>query len=160
MSYVSVCLSAISLHESCMNRSINNTAYSASDIGRKMWGFLCNCCIREVYSVKHEQIRYNGLTSSGSACSVYLEGTRSHNEGHISTPACYLLVSSVPLCNYTVHEGCLLWWPFSCVCMCGPHVLLAIETHCATSRELPRLVCIRSAKVYGHILCTNLYRCK
>ena len=29
---------------------------------------------------------------AGSACSVYLEGTRSHNEGHVSTLACYLLL--------------------------------------------------------------------
>ncbi|CAI8027113.1 hypothetical protein GBAR_LOCUS15519 [Geodia barretti] len=28
----------------------------------------------------------------GSACSVYLEGTRSHNEGRVSTPTCYLLL--------------------------------------------------------------------
>ena len=30
------------------------------------------------------------LTSTGSTRSVYLEGTRSHNEGRVSTPACYL----------------------------------------------------------------------
>ena len=28
------------------------------------------------------------------AFSVYLEGTRSHNEGRVSTPACYLLLYS------------------------------------------------------------------
>ena len=32
------------------------------------------------------------LTSTASARSVYLAGTRSHNEGHVSTPACYLLL--------------------------------------------------------------------
>ena len=32
-----------------------------------------------------------GSTSSRSACSVYLGGTRSHNECRLSTPACYLL---------------------------------------------------------------------
>ena len=30
---------------------------------------------------------------TGSACSVYLEGTRGCNEGRVSTPACYLLLS-------------------------------------------------------------------
>ena len=32
------------------------------------------------------------LTSTGSTCSVYLEGTISHNERRVSTPACYLLL--------------------------------------------------------------------
>ena len=31
-------------------------------------------------------------TSTGSARSVYLEGTRYHNEGRVSTLACYLLL--------------------------------------------------------------------
>ena len=31
------------------------------------------------------------LTSTRSTRSVYLEGTRSHNEGYVSTPPCYLL---------------------------------------------------------------------
>ena len=35
---------------------------------------------------------HTGLTQTGSACSVYLEGTRSHNEWRVSTPACYLLL--------------------------------------------------------------------
>ena len=30
--------------------------------------------------------------STGPACSVYLEGTGSHNEWRVSTPACYLLL--------------------------------------------------------------------
>ena len=34
----------------------------------------------------------NYANSTGPACSVYLEGTRSHNEGRVSTPACYLLL--------------------------------------------------------------------
>ena len=29
---------------------------------------------------------------AASTRSVYLEGTRSRNEGHVSTPACYLLL--------------------------------------------------------------------
>ena len=32
------------------------------------------------------------LTSTGSTRSVYLEGTRSHNEGRVSTSTCYLLL--------------------------------------------------------------------
>ena len=31
-------------------------------------------------------------TSTGSSRSVYLEGARNHNEGRVSTPACYLLL--------------------------------------------------------------------
>ena len=31
--------------------------------------------------------------STGPACSVYLEGTTTHNEGRVSTPACYLLLA-------------------------------------------------------------------
>ena len=40
------------------------------------------------------------LTSTASARSAYLAGTRSHNEGRVSTPACYLLLylARVRLC--------------------------------------------------------------
>ena len=45
---VSVCLSASYLTSRAINRSTDNTTYSASDKGRNMWGFLWNCCIREL----------------------------------------------------------------------------------------------------------------
>ena len=34
----------------------------------------------------------NMVTSSGSTCSVYLEGTKSQSEGRVPIPACYLLL--------------------------------------------------------------------
>ena len=42
-----------------------------------------------------EQAQYankHRLTSTGSACSVYLGGTTGHNEWRVSTPTCYLLL--------------------------------------------------------------------
>ena len=41
---------------------------------------------------------------TGSACSVYLEGTRSHNEGRVSTLTCYLLLylASVRLSDHGI----------------------------------------------------------
>ena len=41
---------------------------------------------------RSQYANYHRLTSTGSACSVYLEGKRSLNEGCVSTPACYLLL--------------------------------------------------------------------
>ena len=42
----------------------------------------------ESYGVKHKRkSQYVRLTLSGSACSVHLEGTRSHNNGRVSTPS-------------------------------------------------------------------------
>ena len=58
-------------------------------------------------------------TGLWSACSVYLEGTRSHNEGHISTPACYLLLSLAhvrPSASYVLagdHKRILIAQPLN-----------------------------------------------
>ena len=41
----------------------------------------------------HQANMQNSTGLHGSARSVYLEGTRNHNEGHVSTPTCYLLLS-------------------------------------------------------------------
>ena len=65
---------------------VNKTTYSASGIGQKVCGVLSETAGFESYGVKYKR------TSSGSASSVYLEGIRSHNDGRISTPACYLLL--------------------------------------------------------------------
>ena len=65
---------------------VNKTTYSASGIGQKVCGVLSETAGFESYGVKYKR------TSSGSASSVYLEGIRSHNDGRVSTPACYLLL--------------------------------------------------------------------
>ena len=92
---VCVCLSLHSTSQA-INRSTNNTTYSASDKGRKLCRLFSETAAFESYGVKHERKRqnanYNRLTSSGSACSAYLERIRSHNERSVSTAACYLLL--------------------------------------------------------------------
>ena len=96
LSFVSVSLYDISLHEPsitpqtipCIQRRIKVEKYV---------GFSLKLLHSRVNGVKHSEkanmlILYNKLTSSGSACSVYLEGTRCHSEGCVSTPTCYLLL--------------------------------------------------------------------
>ena len=71
-----------------MNRSTNNTRYSASGIGRNVCRVFSETAAFESYGVKHERKgQKNRLTSSGFALFVYPEGTKSHNEGRVSTPA-------------------------------------------------------------------------
>ena len=52
--------------------------------------------VERSYSIKYKQksqyANCNRLTLCRSACSVCLEGTRSHNEGRVSTSACCLLL--------------------------------------------------------------------
>ena len=54
-----------------------------------------HCTANAILSLRKMRIRLyfaQAYTSTGSACSVYLEGTRSHNEWRVSTLACYLLL--------------------------------------------------------------------
>ena len=74
-------------HLRAINRSTNDTTYSSSDSawhkGRKICGAFSESA---AFGVKKERKRqYANL-------GVYLEGTRSHSEGRVSTPACYLLL--------------------------------------------------------------------
>ena len=52
-----------------------------------------NDCVREICREnKRNMHNSTGLTATWSARSVYLGGSGSHNEWHVSTPACYLLL--------------------------------------------------------------------
>ena len=71
----------VCLTSRAINRSTNDITYSASD--KIICGVLSETTAFGSYGVH---------ARAGSACSVYLEGTRSHREGRVSTPACYLLL--------------------------------------------------------------------
>ena len=107
-----VCLS-VTLHLTSRTsvRPRNDTIYPTGDEGQKICGvFSENAPLqswsasgivrlmrsRPFYPCGRRACAYNyfqqALTSTGSACSVYLEGTRSHNEGRVSTLACCLLL--------------------------------------------------------------------
>ena len=95
---LSVCLLPRHLTSRAMNHSTNSTRYSASGIGQRvwrLWGF-AETAVLESYSMKHKRknqyANWNRHSSSGFTLSLYLEGTRSHNEGRVSTPAWYLLL--------------------------------------------------------------------
>ena len=81
---LSVCVSP--LLNIPLHRSTSKTTYSASGIGQKVCGVFSETAGFESYGVMQKR------TSSVSTCSVYLEGIRSHNDGRVSTPACYLLL--------------------------------------------------------------------
>ena len=110
-----VCLSTHILELQATRRPISDTNGCRSTRARNVKERLCwNDCVREretgtvaervawpnpsincahAYIIIRVRIARRAADfDTGSARSVYVEGTRNHNEGHVSTPAGYLLL--------------------------------------------------------------------
>ena len=98
---LSVCLLPSFLPQRATERpNCNTNEFSATLALFKNGNFRKSAAFKS-YRVKtkstSQYANYHRHTSTGSARSVYLEGTRSHNEGRVSTHASYLLLSLVPV---------------------------------------------------------------
>ena len=88
-----------------INDSLKETAAVLSDaapVTVGVWALFSQNlrCLQEMLSASNHKNKVHNpimLTSTGSARSVYPEGTRSHNEGRVLTHACYLLLSLAPV---------------------------------------------------------------
>ena len=83
----------------------NDTTYLTGNEGQNFVGFslkMLRCKARAlpanaawsaILSLRKMRMRLYYANSTGPACSVYLEGTTTRNEGRVSTPACiYILL--------------------------------------------------------------------
>ena len=87
---LSVCVCTLILALQATRRPISGTSgFKTTRVWKIKGRFSWNDCVREICREKYNR---TGLTATRSARSVYLEGSGSHNEWHVSTPACYLLL--------------------------------------------------------------------
>ena len=95
--WVSVCLLPHFLPPHTRNRSksdCNRFSAKPTFFLKKRFSFLKCCVIKLWHANQGNNPIAQAYLSTRTACSVYLGGTRSHNEGRIWTPACSTYVAS------------------------------------------------------------------
>ena len=97
---LSVCLSTLILALQDTRRPMSDTnCFRTMQTWKTKWQFSWNDFVREI-SLESKSLY---VASTWSTRSVYPGGTRSHNRGHVSTPACYLLYC-IEVQSHTYHS--------------------------------------------------------